>query len=838
MKTFNLLNLLRTKYIQVFKMVPLSNKIGASFALPLRVNSYLSMGRRTGLVTRVNYTMKFVHTVISMWRQHGSAFTIQWLKCSSVALQKFLGNDRISSLRVLKDDLPMPRLRNGLPYYISIEDRRLIRANNVKIIRFHLGLLNLYRVLEAPGVLKLQTITEPFSGSKEYLDNLINLVKDKELIFFNLLPGFERVRAMDLSPKEFVQSRSASPSNSMAVCGIITDVMKLNIHRPDLWQDILDYLYLTKPKVTKFVRMLQHAYELGLKLSQPITFTGVKSGLRWTQHNPLRVKAALRAHGDGPGLGLSQFAVKYEAAGKIRLFALLDSITQSVMAPLHEAEFALLRMIPNDGTFDQEASIKRSQAKAMKSGKAFSYDLTAATDRLPAVLTAAIIEIIFSKIGLGGLWLSIMTNRVFGFNGAVAEKLGVDPSSSYKYEVGQPMGGLSSWPGLAITHHWIVQYAAYRAHLAKCYAPHHYKWCEEYEILGDDIVIFDANVAREYLVIMQGVGCEINLNKSINSPDRPVFEFAKRTCIGPDIVSGISLGQVKSGYTVGARVANALSFSNSGLIPNVSLLSTVLNRFAMVRTSQKEMGLPTLALLGSLFQAGKVTHRELAHAITEPSNEDFDYESDSVAVPIQASLKACLGLLNGESSLTTYPFSKESSRDEIFKEYRSEFSTVILQKALKIASNLYENSDALLARSAKELYFPVFADGKGLQEIELSDMSPDYSILVMQIENFYNMVIGQDDSKVTPEFLHDKIYDVLYKHAKYNHVKLEEALDLLDEVVNLEFKYKLEAPAKPGKTILETTPILSIMRNMVHFMKVKSIHKALDFAPSWYGPVG
>jgi hypothetical protein len=52
-----------------------------------------------------------------------------------------------------------------------------------------------------------------------------------------------------------------------------------------------------------------------------------------------------------------------------------------------------------------------------------------------------------------------MTDRDFWFNAQVAKKLGVDVGP-YRYAVGQPMGGLSSWPGLAITHHWIVQVAA------------------------------------------------------------------------------------------------------------------------------------------------------------------------------------------------------------------------------------------------------------------------------------------------------------------------------------------------------------------------------------------
>jgi len=44
--------------------------------------------------------------------------------------------------------------------------------------------------------------------------------------------------------------------------------------------------------------------------------------------------------------------------------------------------------------------------------------------------------------------------------------------------------------------------------------------------LGDDIVIFDSNVARQYLLIMEDLGVEINLVKSVVSKDS--FEFAKR----------------------------------------------------------------------------------------------------------------------------------------------------------------------------------------------------------------------------------------------------------------------------------------------------------------------
>lgn len=57
---------------------------------------------------------------------------------------------------------------------------------------------------------------------------------------------------------------------------------------------------------------------------------------------------------------------------------------------------------------------------------------------------------------------------------------------------------------------------------------------------------------------------------------------------------------------------------------------------------------------------------------------------------------------------------------------------------------------------------------------------------------------------------------------------------LYDKVENLEFKYTLREPEKPGKTVLETTPIISVMRNMVNFNKVKAIIGPLDFRPVQY----
>jgi len=78
---------------------------------------------------------------------------------------------------------------------------------------------------------------------------------------------------------------------------------------------------------------------------------------------------------------------------------------------------------------------------------------------------------------------------------------------------------------LAISHHIIVQWAAY-----VCGASQLGKWYfKDYVVLGDDIVIFDPKVAHSYYYIMTKIlGVEIGLAKSLVSKNSWTLEFAKK----------------------------------------------------------------------------------------------------------------------------------------------------------------------------------------------------------------------------------------------------------------------------------------------------------------------
>lgn len=118
----------------------------------------------------------------------------------------------------------------------------------------------------------------------------------------------------------------------------------------------------------------------------------------------------------------------------------------------------------------------------------------------------------------------------------------------YKYATGQPMGALSSWAMLAITHHYLVQIAFTMAHPEMGRG-----WYTDYEILGDDIVIFDKLAADSYLSLMRLVGVDINLSKSVVS-NNGSFEFAKNTYHQGRNVSGVSWKMFMSQRSLIGRV--------------------------------------------------------------------------------------------------------------------------------------------------------------------------------------------------------------------------------------------------------------------------------------------
>lgn len=105
---------------------------------------------------------------------------------------------------------------------------------------------------------------------------------------------------------------------------------------------------------------------------------------------------------NNPGYILGKLAEKEEAAGKIRVFGITDAITQSVMSPLSDYIFELLKRNPADGTFNQDGPLKRliyltNVTKEIVNPMFYSFDLSAATDRLPIHLQTDVLSTMFGN---------------------------------------------------------------------------------------------------------------------------------------------------------------------------------------------------------------------------------------------------------------------------------------------------------------------------------------------------------------------------------------------------------------------------------------------------------
>lgn len=229
---------------------------------------------------------------------------------------------------------------------------------------------------------------------------------------------------------------------------------------------------------------------------------------------------------------LGKLGFKEEAAGKLRVFAMVDPFTQWLLYPVHKLIFSILRKIPMDGTHNQLRPVKRLMGMNCK--RLYSFDLSAATDRLPVIVQSKLLSELIQEIpDFGSEWSNILVGRDYRYRLPLSKE-----SGEVKYAVGQPMGALSSWAMLALTHHFIVQVAAWRIGYPKT------RLFTKYAVLGDDIVIGQRNVALSYLQILQMLGVKVGLHKSIISLNGTGIEFAKRTFLNKVDVSPVSLKEL------------------------------------------------------------------------------------------------------------------------------------------------------------------------------------------------------------------------------------------------------------------------------------------------------
>lgn len=662
--------------------------------------SVLSMGNVKSLTSRVRMLNNFLQSVFRLYRHHGAAFTISWMKGNSVALQRFVAGSPYKSLRTYSRNEPLPRLINGLPGVIPQGDRRLIRKGHTGVIRYWLSIFNIFRILDAPLKPSLNTITDPFVGQESMVEEFRQFVHKN---LWKILPG-TKPSDIRTSASYIYKTQSSGPNGHNAIWSYFTDLCWWAQSETD-YHIFKDYCRVSKSpvlfgKFDRSITLLFNLLEAGARIPVKGSFSFDSSvdemAVNTLPLNPGEKKAGKVGYVSPASLTTplrgGQLALKVEPAGKVRVFAIADIWTQSVLAPLHRSIFHLLSNLPNDGTFDQDASFRRCQDKAVIAGSAFSIDLSAATDRLPLILQSHVLDALTRVEGFGSAWSKLLVERGYHLPRTYEKderfaSTGLPFGTDLTYATGQPMGALSSWAMLALTHHLLVQFAATRVR-ARGLGP----WYDNYEVLGDDIVIFDQDVATEYGIIMNSLGVGTNPHKSIPSPERPVCEFAKRTSIGQHDVSGLSWKEFLQGNNLPGKINLALRLGSKLLITRECLLKAILVRFGSDMKSPLKVGIGhgLIGILGSLLS--KTESKSLIPALSLLADplllEGEDYHPKDVNIPVRQAVQVILRLWNQQS---LEPEKLISSYEDRKSFVRSEIAPFASQTAYLLALINYRN---------------------------------------------------------------------------------------------------------------------------------------------------
>ena len=209
-----------------------------------------------------------------------------------------------------------------------------------------------------------------------------------------------------------------------------------------------------------------------------------------------------------------RLAAVLSGGGKRRIFIIGNFIKQRLFRPIHDWSMEILRSLPCDGTFNQSKPIER--LVRAKASKVYSFDLSSATDRYPMRALFYLIWSIFGSIPAAAIVRHLA-------EGAILIKPPYTWRKRYiKFNTGQPLGYYGCWSLFSLSHHCMVWMAA-----ANVDGRYRQKPFTDYALLGDDIVIINPAVAKEYKRIMVKLGVSISEGKSLVSSNGS-FEFAKQ----------------------------------------------------------------------------------------------------------------------------------------------------------------------------------------------------------------------------------------------------------------------------------------------------------------------
>lgn len=296
-------------------------------------------------------------------------------------------------------------------------------------------------------------------------ENLINEISD----YIQTCPVVKLIPPLGQST--LVMSNKAGPNGPASITAI-QDLTALRLHEPELLQSIKQLMVYTIPGFN-------------------------------TEH--------YKSHED-KGFKASKLVLLSDKACKTRVIAIADWWTNSALNAIHVGCMKALSRLPGDVTYRQSDIPKLVKGLG---NQLFSSDMTAFTDRFPRKLEVSLLTAAYGA-KISGLWEQVVSNRTFH------HQLG-----GVRYNCGNPMGLLSSWPVSTLTHHAVKLWCANKLGIK-----------HKYLILGDDTLDSNREVHNLYTETIKRLGVSISLSKCTQSESGST-EFAKRHFLNHIEVTGL-----------------------------------------------------------------------------------------------------------------------------------------------------------------------------------------------------------------------------------------------------------------------------------------------------------
>lgn len=474
-------------------------------------------------------------TIIETWlnqiqkweRDSGPIWTIGHVKMLKLIYTRYISGEPLTvvpaRIGLLSSGLPRGSGNPAIKYLNTL----ILEGGNINY-QFVLTLLSVSRVMAGTKDPDLSTIEQPSTANADVVDSIAS--------FIPTFLKYNKIGKLDLSwDKGAIRwSNKAGPQGratlmswrdaSVLPYDLIQSIKCIN-------EDLYNYIatLLERRSADKVVKA--HKHLKGDFKQSRYTYEGVNHANGKTRTYIYAQEEALaQFYNEIPDTGtIRKLSVVNDPEAKARIIAILDFWSQEALHIIHKAEFKILKSIQMDRTFTQDPVI----SNIMPGNKYHSIDLTAATDRFPLSLQEKLMAHLTDD-DKAKAWSHILVGNSFEVPWIQEMTPTGIRNKSVSYAAGQPMGAYSSWGTFALTHHLVVQYAAH------CVGYDiRDKIFDEYILLGDDIVIYNDEVAHKYKELMDGLGVGLSPHKTHTSST--TYEFAKRWFHNNKEITGIQV---------------------------------------------------------------------------------------------------------------------------------------------------------------------------------------------------------------------------------------------------------------------------------------------------------